>query len=240
MAASYREHRAADNESAPWNGWWQQRIRISHEILLAGDPIGTVHIVSDLRILHARFQKYTIIALLVLLFSLLVALALSTRLQQMISDAALHLAQVTRRVARERNYGVRAEQLGQDEFGTLAQGFNAMLDQIQQRDEQLEEQVAQRTGELLEANEQLAHQAYHDALTQLPNRALFDDRLNQAVARSARADEIFAVLFLDIDDSKLINDTLGHEVRRSNPGQRGETSEALRSSGRYAGTIGRR
>jgi len=58
--------------------------------------------------------------------------------------------------------------------------------------------------------ERLQHMAQHDALTKLPNRALFYDRLSQAIARSARSKVPFAVLYMDIDKFKEVNDTHGH------------------------------
>jgi len=58
---------------------------------------------------------------------------------------------------------------------------------------------------------QLTHQALHDALTGLPNRTLFLDRVGMALARMRRADGTAAVLFIDLDRFKLINDSLGHE-----------------------------
>jgi diguanylate cyclase (GGDEF)-like protein len=58
----------------------------------------------------------------------------------------------------------------------------------------------------------LAYQATHDALTDLPNRALYNDRLVQALAHAARQGHILAVLFFDLDRFKYINDTLGHDI----------------------------
>ncbi|HEX3128434.1 MAG TPA: EAL domain-containing protein [Thermoanaerobaculia bacterium] len=83
---------------------------------------------------------------------------------------------------------------------------------------ELEERVRERTLELeLEVQERrkaeaaLLHDAFHDALTGLANRTLFLDRLGLSLARSKRREDfLFAVLFLDFDRFKLINDSLGH------------------------------
>jgi diguanylate cyclase (GGDEF)-like protein/PAS domain S-box-containing protein len=60
--------------------------------------------------------------------------------------------------------------------------------------------------------ERIQHLAFHDALTGLPNRSLMQDRISQAIARAERGHYKFAVMFIDIDNFKNINDTLGHDA----------------------------
>ncbi len=76
----------------------------------------------------------------------------------------------------------------------------------------LEKAVAVRTRGLEAANRQLRHMATHDSLTGLPNRALLEDRLQQAIAQALRQDERFAVLVCDLDRFKLVNDSMGHHA----------------------------
>jgi diguanylate cyclase (GGDEF)-like protein/PAS domain S-box-containing protein len=76
----------------------------------------------------------------------------------------------------------------------------------------LERAVAERTAELQAANARAQHLADHDPLTGLPNRRLLEDRLTQALALSYRNRKQTAVMFVDLDRFKIINDSLGHAV----------------------------
>ncbi len=77
---------------------------------------------------------------------------------------------------------------------------------------ELAQALRQRRKELEEVNKELAHRAFHDALTGLPNRLMLRDRLSQAIARAERNGTVLAVLFIDLDRFKAINDTLGHRI----------------------------
>jgi len=181
--------------------------------------IGSTLIVSDLSYWKHRQWLHLLIALGVFLLSLLVALLLSSRLQHRVSDPILKLAATARRISEAQDYSLRAVKTSRDEIGSLVDDFNGMLEQIQLRDrelqrarDELEDKVQVRTGELTELTQQLEHQAYHDTLTGLANRITFDDHLGLAMEQAKRYRRRLAVLFLDLDRFKVINDTLGHAV----------------------------
>jgi diguanylate cyclase (GGDEF)-like protein len=106
-------------------------------------------------------------------------------------------------------------------------------------DRKLFETFASHAGVLLEndrVKEQLRYQAYHDALTGLPNRLLFAEQVRQAITTRPRPAEAPSVLFLDLDDFKTINDSLGHGA---GDGLLVAVAERLRSSVRPGDTVAR-
>lgn len=89
----------------------------------------------------------------------------------------------------------------EDEVGELAIGFNYLLDTLRKNEVALRESEAR-----------MAHLAHHDMLTGLANRAMFEDLLGHTLARAERGGADFAVLYLDLDGFKPINDTYGHDA----------------------------
>jgi len=127
------------------------RLVLVRQITAANKRIGTICLESDLEQLHTRLRSYAGIVALVLLGSLLFTLALSSRLQRLISKPILSLADTVKRITAEKNYTVRAERQTEDEIGLLTDGFNQMLAGIEQRDASLRAEI----GERKRAEEQL-------------------------------------------------------------------------------------
>jgi diguanylate cyclase (GGDEF)-like protein len=110
-----------------------------------------------------------------------------------------------RRVA-EGDYKQRVAHPGLSEINDLADSFNEMLERLEKRSYSLQAEMAARDR----AEQRITYQAHHDALTGLPSRLLLKDRLDTALADARRTGEPLAVMFLDLDHFKQVNDSAGH------------------------------
>lgn len=127
------------------------------------------------------------------------ALYLSRRLFGDIVRPLRGLASVAHAARRERSFDRRVAATEIAELNELGNDFNALLDEMEAWQSHLQSE-----------NETLAHQASHDSLTGLPNRSFFEGRLSRSVRNAIKHHEGLALLFLDSDRFKHINDNFGH------------------------------
>ena len=142
--------------------------------------------------LDALISKQQARLQLLLATSLIIVLFVGMALARELTKPLKLLVEATKKI-KNGDYSVEVPLMHQDEIGELAETIDLMR-----------EHVGEREDEILKL-------AYTDSLTDLPNRALFDDRLTAAVAGGKNKDELFAVVILDMDRFKYINDVLGHE-----------------------------
>ena len=167
--ASYSRDRAPHNPVLPpipsgqtETHWIENdQIALVRSIVLDGKPIGAVYIRSDLRELHSRFQRYAVIAGIVLSACLLAALLISSVFRKAIADPIVGLSKIAKVVSHDKNYSVRATPIRSPaELAILIDAFNEMLAQIQQSEgalrmahDELEHRVRERTAELRQSEE---------------------------------------------------------------------------------------
>jgi len=137
-------------------------IHVYRPIVLSGEQIGTIYLRGDMSELRAILGRYAFVIGVLVAASLFLALLLSVWLQGLISRPIVRLSEIARSVSALKDYSVRAPKGNADEIGTLIDGFNEMLAEIQKRDlelgkrgDLLETQVMARTEELIRANREL-------------------------------------------------------------------------------------
>jgi signal transduction histidine kinase len=141
------------------SGKFAGTIEVSNDINFENKQIGTVYIRSDMTTFFAKLLRYLSWVVITLLGCFALSFAVSTRLHKLISTPILDLQTVTSTLAKDDDYSVRIPIYSSDELGNLINSFNAMLEQIEIRDQKLAEYskhleilVDERTGELTEAN----------------------------------------------------------------------------------------
>lgn len=139
-------------------------------------------------------------AILVTVSGALILIMLNVLLQIVVLRPVRRLTEHATRIEREDDYGARLNMTRRDEIGRLAQGFDAMV-----------QTISERTEELKRANEHLTQLSLLDGLTGIPNRRMFDSYFKQEWRRAMRAKTALSVVLVDVDFFKQFNDLHGHQ-----------------------------
>lgn len=130
-----------------------EHIDVICPVILDNQTIGTVFLQAGMNKLYRDMAWFAMIMAITMAVGLLFALLLSIRLQKVIAGPVIQLSKTMEEVSKSKDYRLRIELDNKDELGLLATGLNEMLTVIQERDEQLEEKVRERTAELQESEE---------------------------------------------------------------------------------------
>jgi len=155
---------------------WDQDLEVVERILLDNQEVGIIVIQSDLRELFGRLKWFFVLVFIVTFIALGIAFFLSGMMHRPISGPILDLAKTMKRVSEGKEYGIRAQKRSSDEIGQLIDGFNEMLQQIQKRDENIEETAA----ELKQSNDDIKgfiYSAAHDLRQPLVNIKGFTEEI---------------------------------------------------------------
>lgn len=161
--------------------------------------VGQLELTGNGKLAGQFLLKGLLMVVLSLGLALAVSLYLTSRLSRRISKPLAQLAQVTHRVRTERNFKARVPRARIAELNLLGEDFNALLSELQAWQRLQEQEKAE-----------LNHQASHDSLTGLANRALFEATLARAQLNALKEHSRFALLYVDADHFKQVNDQLGH------------------------------
>ncbi len=181
-------------------------LSISRPIVVDKEIVGDIRVVADLSGMWSIVVEQSIALVIATIISLAVTLVIARRFRTQITAPIEQVANTAKAIARDQDFSRRVPRGGNDEIGELSGAFNQMVEQIRDRDARLREELQHR-----EATEhELERLAHYDTLTGLPNRYMFQQALDLTLERARRLKSQVALFFIDLDNFKVINDSLGH------------------------------
>ena len=178
---------------------WMLPDSLTFPIMRNEQAIGSIKLVPHSRSLLPFLLSGLSCLLACLVLSLVVAVRLSRSMETEITSPLRHLAETAHRVRRDRSFELRVPPANIAELNQINDDFNALLDELEAWQSHLQKEHAS-----------LSHRANHDSLTGLSNRAFMEAELERAILDARVGNGKVAVLFLDSDRFKYINDTFGH------------------------------
>ena len=213
FATYTREGQSSDislSDIEPGYYFTNDNLYLTQEITLEQDVLGYILLSADTLSLQGQQRRYGQMVLWVFLLGSLLAYLLNWRMQKRLQSPIKRLIRLVDYVAKEGRYDQRIFNRREDEIGRLVNGVNSMLDTIEDHQFKLSEHSEHLEGIVALRTEQLYERANFDALTQLPNRHSLTDKIAQAIERAKDKNSNLALMFLDLDRFKVINDSLGH------------------------------
>ena len=177
-------------------------------IFVQEERVGVLFLRESLRSINREIRQFALIGLGFTLGSITLAALLLNRLQLRALAPVFELSGLAERVARDFDYRLRARVRTGDEVGRLAECFNEMLERIEARERALNAEIGERRA----AERRLDQLAHYDSLTRLPNRHSFEKEIPLIVGDAVANGQLAALMFIDLDDFKRVNDTAGHEA----------------------------
>ncbi len=177
------------------------KLFLLQNITLNQQPLGTLLMQVSLKGYWMHMALYLALILVVVIILIYLLQKVSNRFQKNIAKPIDLILGRMSQVQNNSDYSIRIEVTRSDELGEIMHQFNNMVTKIESRDQ-----------ELVEKSKEIEKHAFYDPLTGLPNRRLLSAQLEHEIQAALRTKNFGAVFYIDLDNFKNINDSLGHDT----------------------------